>query len=320
MFIANQSYLATARVRTGLPFIYDKLVNTFIKGVLARAQHLYPVIASDVLFMANHFHMIIVCKDPEIVRAFNCYLKGEIAKGINKILGRKGSVWEGRTDMPILLTPETIIEKIAYIYTNPAKAGLVDSIDQYPGISSWKAFLNEIKSETVPWIMTSDLEKIASGFRESRHRAVLIEKILEKKTLENNLQSFELTFDPLAWVDAIGDAAGMSKQEARERIIARVKEIENEIRESRTSKPIGEKALKSQSLFKPYKPSKYGQRVFCISHDISLRKTFISIYKQFVEECKFIYEKWKKGYFDLKMPLGAFAPPQAVTAVAIALY
>ncbi len=320
MFIANETYLATARVRSGLPFVPDRLINTFIKGVLARAQHLYPVIVSDVIFMANHFHMIIVCKDPEVVRSFNCYVKGEIAKGINRMHGRTGPIWQGRTDMPILLTPESIIEKIAYIYTNPVKAGLVDSIDQYPGISSWKAFLNESKPESVPWVMTSYLKKITSGFGEAKLRENLIEEILNKKASENNLQYYDIIFDPLGWVDALGERAGMPKNEVKERIIERVREIEKEIRESRISRSIGAKALKSQSLFKSHKPSKYSRRVFCISHDISLRKTFINIYKQFVETCRFIYEKWKKGYFHLKMPLGAFAPPQSITAVAVALF
>ena len=45
--------------------------------------------------------------------------------------------------------PEKAKERIAYLYNNPTKADLEDTIEAYPGLNSWQDFLSGGGSRTV---------------------------------------------------------------------------------------------------------------------------------------------------------------------------
>jgi REP element-mobilizing transposase RayT len=114
----------------------------FIVGsVLARAQALYPTSICHFLVEGTHIHLLTYVRDPEELTRFIGYFKTETAHYINAMLGRrKRTVWcESFCALPVL-SLSSVIEKIIYIYTNPAKDGLENSIRHYPGLSSWRAF------------------------------------------------------------------------------------------------------------------------------------------------------------------------------------
>ncbi len=77
------------------------------------------------------------------------------------ILGRvQRTVWCAGYDSPPVLTMEDVILKIAYMYTNPQTANLVDSIEQYPGLSSWNMFINNKKGFVAKWIQRPAIKKL----------------------------------------------------------------------------------------------------------------------------------------------------------------
>jgi REP element-mobilizing transposase RayT len=65
---------------------------------------------------------------PEIMHT----IKGSSACAINKLLGRRGAVWQQESFDHVLRSNESLDEKIEYICNNPVRAGLVPAPDQYP--------------------------------------------------------------------------------------------------------------------------------------------------------------------------------------------
>ena len=92
--------------------------------------------------MPHHVHMIFtplvnqqameVYSLAEIMDA----AKGSSAHKINKVLGRKGRVWQPESFDHVLRSSENLDAKIIYVLENPVRAGLVDQWTEYPWI--WK--------------------------------------------------------------------------------------------------------------------------------------------------------------------------------------
>ena len=122
LLIPHSVVLITTRMEEGLPLIPAEFIEVIIKGILGRAQKLYPVVACHYIFMNNHLHLILVVTDPDAVAGFMDRLKTELAHAVNRLLGRrKRTVWYDSYDAVPILTLEDCIEKIAYVYTNPQK-------------------------------------------------------------------------------------------------------------------------------------------------------------------------------------------------------
>ena len=67
-----------------------------------------------------------------------------------------------------ILDLETAIDRQVYIFLNPAQANLVDSIDDYPGETTWAAFLktkaqvDAYHEREVPWIRLATVPELSS--------------------------------------------------------------------------------------------------------------------------------------------------------------
>ena len=145
----HQSVLfVTFSVEEGLLLLANPLCLTLVKSALSAAQELYPVIISHFIVQATHLHLLMVVDDPEDVRNFIRYFKTESAHLINRLLGRrKRTIWCEGYDSPVVLTPEKALSVIAYFYANPAKDNLTETIDLFPGLSSWKMFQRKTYSK-----------------------------------------------------------------------------------------------------------------------------------------------------------------------------
>lgn len=308
-------YLATSRLRKSLPLVPDRLINSVLKGILARAQHLYPITLCDALIMGNHFHFIFICYDPQVVADYFCYIKGEIATAINKLTGRRGNVWHGRTDTPMLATVDSIIEKTIYLYTNPQSENLIDKIEQYPGINSWEALVSgkNLEEECI-WYPSRDLKRIPKVAEEHKLRDRLLEALGDTDEEGRPREKHILNICPLAWVKYFSE---ITEDEAREKIISGVRALESEYRIVRSYPPMGKKRLRTASIYRWHLPKKYGRRVFIVCSDIEYRKVLIKEYRDFVKKCRNIYRRWMSGDFSEFFPPGAFPPPACRIASAV---
>ncbi len=93
-----------------------------------------------VVVMPDHVHMIFaplvndvnmeVCSLAEIMDA----IKGASAHKVNRILGRKGRVWQAESFDHVLRSSENLDQKVQYLLENPARRGLVSQWGDYPWI------------------------------------------------------------------------------------------------------------------------------------------------------------------------------------------
>jgi REP element-mobilizing transposase RayT len=97
--------------------------------------------------MPDHVHMIFtplvnqqareIYSLAEIMDA----IKGASAHKVNKLLGRRGGVWQTESFDHVVRSSENLNAKIAYVLQNPVRAGLVNELAEYPWM--WrKAFVN----------------------------------------------------------------------------------------------------------------------------------------------------------------------------------
>lgn len=288
--------LITTRVEEGLPFVCNQIIELIIWSTLAKAQALYRIKACHFIFLGNHLHMIVIVQSPDDIAAFMNYLKTESGHAINKLRGRRNrTVWVDGYDAVSILTLEDTIEKIAYIYTNPQKANLVQKIEDYPGVSTWKMFTENRLSIEVPRIT-----------RPSIHPSCSVESLTEESLGKTVL--FQLF--PDAWMALFG-IQGDSTPAINTRIQKRIRALEAEHSAARlrqNKKVLGARRLELQSIDKPYTPSKFSKRMWCICKDIELRKSFINSIKSLIDSARHVYNLWKKGHTTERYPPGMFPP------------
>jgi len=303
----------TTRTEEGLPLPPNHVVSAILWGILAEARSRYDVRICHLAFMSNHLHLILVVNNPEHVSSFMRYLKSESSHAVNRLLGRrKKTIWSAGYDSPILLTPERVVHYARYIYLNPSRAGLVESIDEYPGVSSWSMFLNKrpvSQHARIPRPLLKPLSSPALSISEQRRLVSGWERLeLEKK-------SFLL--EPWAWVECF---PGVNIEETRDSIIAGVREAELGYRQERLAvgkRVLGATALRRQSMTKEHVPTQRSRRMVVLCENKKLRKQFLEHFKSLCDLAAAAYKSWKRGDLLVRIPAGMFSPrvPTLVSAL-----
>jgi len=83
--------------------------------------------------MPNHVHAVVFLPEnaPFLAETLQ-RLKGYTALQANKILGRTGQFWQRETYDHIVRNGEEMQRVVAYVVTNPVKAGLVENWEHWP--------------------------------------------------------------------------------------------------------------------------------------------------------------------------------------------
>ena len=307
-FIRHKTYFITFRTEAGLPFPPTLLMNRLLKGILGRAQRLYNLEVVCFKFMSNHFHLIITVIDPEVIKDFVKHIKKESAHAVNRLVGRKKrTIWCEGYDSPEFLDFEKLLEKMVYIYTNAQDANLADTIEQYPGLSSWDMLMSDnlelkykrIRRSAIPVIGT---ERISLNAQ----KKLLIE--LEKKAAETNT----FTLSPYAFMKSF--EVDLTEDEIKALLIEKVREKEAEIREQRKVKVVDPFLLTTQAIELNYSPQKFSPRMICLGSCKVQRSVYISNYKRVCEEAYYLYQEAKKKCIALILPPGLYAPGGLLTA------
>ena len=311
--VPGEVYFITTSVESTLAFPPNELINTILLSCLARAQELYPVIVCEFLISTTHVHFIIVARNPEDVCGFMCRFKTETAHALNRLLGyQKRTIWCQGYDSPMLYKDlDRAVEKVAYIYANPAKDNLVKSIDDYPGLSSWSAQKNPCA--VIPRSRIKQLTSNNPSLEElAKYRAKLIRKA----------RTGSFTLNPSAWMEVFGVTTKEDKTSLRQRVIKRVRELEAEAEKLRIfegKSVIGAKILISTPICAPYVPKRMGKRMYIICGCVELRKTFLTNLKAQIGRANEVFKRWKVGDFSLPFPLGLFPPsmPRLATPLSV---
>lgn len=299
----------TTSIEQGLLMPANPLVKLLIQSSMARAQQLHPLILCHHLVEPTHVHFMAVVQNPEDVPGFVERFKTESAHYINSMLGRKKrTIWcEGYFCAPIL-TASSVREKIAYIYTNPAKDGLEDSIENYPGLSSWSAFRSGRCKKQVPRVHRTIIPYMPdTSYPEHRYRTEVskIKKLCtEKQTLE---------IKPDAWMEFFSFSE-QEREKQNELICKLIKDKEAKFASERDGSVIGAYALRAAHLETEYMPQRKGKKMWCISDDRELRIRYIQWAKAIKKKARQVYERWKLGDFTIPFPPGVFPPRRVLLA------
>lgn len=300
---------ATFSIEQGVLLLCNPLCEAIIKSCLARAQFMYPVKVVAFLIEGTHVHLVLVVNNPDDVPSFIGHFKTESAHALNSILGRKKrTIWCEGYDSPIVLTPLRTLLVLSYIYTNPAKDNLENSIDNYPGVSSWKMFRKgELKKSWKrlrrPYYqaLTLDMHNLR-GYTKEAERLLA----LAKKT-----HTFELS--PDAWLDAFSIHDQEERKNLNQKLINRIRTVEE--REQRRRAKQGKKVMGAEKLrHQPFDTTRLskreGKKMWCLSEDRELRIQFIMFLKDLFAKARAIRERWKVGDYSLPYPLGLYPPCQ----------
>lgn len=303
---SKKTLFITTSVEEGLMFPPNPLINDIIVGCLAKAQRHHPLEICDILVEATHLHFIAVVENPDDVKGFMERFKTESAHAVNRLLGRnKRTVWCDGYDDPVLLTPEDVINKIAYIYENPSKDGLEDRIEKYPGVSSFRFRGSRTAVLEAPLFSRSDIQQLPKGDLADNDYRRLARK------LRHGRRRIKLRLSPDAWMRCfqISDPQEISKYNTRIINTIRVREGSHRLERNKLGKSvIGYRRLMTTPIGRAFAPQRSGKRTWCICHDKSIRKQFIAQVKLLVTEARRVLERWRMGDLREVFPLGLYPP------------
>ena len=307
-FIHNTTVFISSRTQEDLPLVATPYMEEIIWGILGSAQEKHPLRINHFLFMPNHFHIIATVHNPEDIPSFLLYLKRELGHAINRLLGRKQkTIWCEGYDSPTLLNFEDVLKYINYTYTNPQKANLVETINEYPGVSSWKMYENGVLKRKCKRIPRNAIPKLPKTDMSIQEQKKFAQKLLDKATEE-----YEFELEPNAWMECFPET--LDSSEIKNQITARIQESESTLKEERTQPVLGSKTLKLRPIDTPYSPQKFGKRMICICHRKELRIAYIQWFKEQVEKARAAYQKFKTGDSLALPPPGFFTPGGSLKA------
>lgn len=310
--IYGRPYEIVFRVREGLPFVCTEYMRIILLGILARAQRDEKVILCGYIVMGNHWHLIIVTKDAEQATRFYKELKKAATEATKRLLGLDTlTMWE-RSTVILLATAEDVIDRLGYLYANPAEADMVETIGDYPGLSSWVAFEetpNQVEAGTTSehfWISAASIPTVTNGITPHKDQSIA------QQMIQNARAKHELTVEPNAWMRCF-DIEDSEVAETKDLIKGQIKQredIAHKNRILRKTRVVGAAKLKLKSpSIQGHKPKKKERKIFVICRNVSLRARIISQFKEFCAECAECYRRWRERAEHVVWPPGAFVPP-----------
>ncbi|MFN8391554.1 MAG: transposase [Bdellovibrionota bacterium] len=303
-YIHGGIYEIGFRTEEGLPFVCTPYMEAILMGVLATACSMYGMVLIGFIVMGNHLHMIVRVDDPQAIPAAVGYFKRETSHAINNLQGnRRKTVWqEGYLSVPIL-DFESAMNRLVYLYSNPAKSDLEVSVEAYPGLSSWKALTEgqttfrgrRIPRETIPELpqrqMTHDEE------------VLLTEQLLKRAYPEEQIE-----IEPLGFIDAFEEGRYVDREKVRADLIERVRSAEAGFARGRKTPVLGAIALRCASIRAAFKPKKFGKRIWCFAATKEKRARFMAWMAERLATRQRLKDTLPFEEFIRYLPEGFFAP------------
>jgi putative transposase len=236
----------------------DAACKAIIEGVFGKALKHYDGIhlhAYDA--QSNHLHFLLSATDPAQVPLFLDFVHGNIARQINALRGRRGTFWSRRGAVIAVLDPKAQVARLRYLLAQGPAAGLVCSPTQWPGASSTRALLDDLRVSAT--YVSLDKQRRNAALQHPRPLEELGEDV-----------SFDLAPLP-AWADLTAD-------ERKAKVAELIDDI---VTQHKGKKFLGARALRTQSPDRAPKKSKRSPMPRCHASTAAGYRRYTTAYREF---------------------------------------
>ncbi len=141
----NHIYFVTNRCEEERFFLLPrpkiiKLIGAWLGKALK--EHGNGIELYGFIFLSSHLHLLLKDTKGQLAK-FMWYFQLNLAKAVNRVLGRRGHFFAREYDAAPVLTDEAFENRFAYILTNAVKPGLVKKAADSPFFSSLKGALED---------------------------------------------------------------------------------------------------------------------------------------------------------------------------------
>ena len=328
-YVSNTLYALCFRTLEGLPFVATAYMKLLLLGIMARAQRDHKIVLCHFIWMGNHAHILAIFKDSDQAKNFYSEVQKKITDSIKSLLGLPHlRLWERRPVAAPVLDLQAAIQQTAYLYANPSRAGLIDSISQYPGCSSWDVFKQALAAteETNTLTASSTIKTVWVPFS----KIPLLPAHSLKKHADLDFASqlaklgrpHDLEVHPNAWMECFGISSPNEVAATNQKILNLTLEMEEQHRKERAlnnKSVLGEKLLRVQNILRHHVPAgrRSRRRIFVICSDRDQRLEFIAKVKHLCCIARDCYQDALRGVSRV-WPPGMFRPPMRALASALA--
>ena len=297
--LTNTIFLSENTPKTPRPNVpyrtFTDSIPNIIGSCMARAIAMFGVHVYGFVWMSNHVHLLLRAPRGNFAE-FMAYLNGQIAVNVNRFLGRTDSLWSRRYAAAQVLDDAAELERLGYLLANPQNAGLVNSIDEWPGLSSAAFFFQKseqrfLRFDRTTWHQEGRPDDIAPFLSTLKLEHKLLPQLsrLSKKKMRRALRrSIKTKVNPLLVDDAKVDNDPFLP--VRRRLVARTV--------IPTDRPDSSKS----------NPRKRSQQPLCHATNLPLKKIYEKWYREFRIAYANSSRQYRLGNIDVEFPPGSFAP------------
>lgn len=281
-------------------------VNRLIGAWLAKslAEHGDAIELYAFAFLSNHFHMLL--RDPKgQLPEFMQYFQVNLAKDVNRLLGRRGHFFSRRHDAAAVLTNEDFETLYAYVVTNAVKAGLLAKARGGPFFTSLELALEE-RTREFAWV-----DRTRRHQRSRRGQRVSDAEVTRRYVLRLSI--------PPHW----REWTARRRRRWIEGLVRANEERYGKQRRAEGKSFLGERRVLAQSPFMRPKSPSFRPRVRVFCRDEELKAAFLEtvklvtgLYRRAFEAFRKAAEKGRRSLVE--WPPGTYAPSTLVPVPAAA--
>jgi Transposase IS200 like len=260
-------------------------------GVLGRAQDLFGMRICAVTVLSNHLHALLIVNDAAQLASFMQHILANIAKEVGRHHQWHGPFWSRRYRSIVVADAHSQAARLQYVLCQGLKEGLVDRIDRWPGVSSFRCLTRGIPLSGTWYDRTAEFEARRRGRGPDPSRT-------EK--------AYQVT---LSQVPILADK---SPKEYQAFIGALVREEEDGVARERAhdgkTAVLGVRRILEQEPHAAPEESGQSPAPFVHAASVAVRSAFKAAYRAFVDAFKTAATCLRAGS-AADFPEGAFPPP-----------
>jgi len=269
-----------------------RMIKEIIGGIIARFQeiHLIDIFALSVL--SNHYHLVVRAPYGNLSE-FEQDINREIAKRVNRCVGRRGSLWARRFSSQPAPKEVDVLDALLYVVTNPVHHGLVNHPRLWPGLNSY-------------WQTLGAKDR---SYRFTNYTALNLARAQSKgkKVKISNFQTTHtLKISPLPMFEELSPEERVAKLNAL--IEERTEQIVSTARENETGF-LGKKKLMQQAFGSRPRTVKRSPRPSCFSKCPETIRAYRKEEKARREAYTVASIKYRSGKWDTEFPEYTYRPP-----------